>query len=70
MATAEALLTAEEYRLLADDGRPTELVRGRVVPLNMPAPRHGDICAALVLIVGATWPNAAWGGSPATTLGW
>jgi hypothetical protein len=31
MAAAEALLTAEEYRLLPDDGPPTELVRGRIV---------------------------------------
>jgi Uma2 family endonuclease len=52
MATAEALLTAEEYRLLPDDGPPTELVRGRIVPVNMPAPRHGEICANVVLLVG------------------
>jgi Uma2 family endonuclease len=44
MATVETLLTAEEYRLLPDNGRPTELVRGRIFPLNMPAPRHGQIC--------------------------
>jgi Uma2 family endonuclease len=51
MATAEALLTAEEYRLLPDNGRPTELVRGRIVPLNIPAPRHGKICAETVYLV-------------------
>jgi Uma2 family endonuclease len=45
MATiAEALLTAEEFRHLPNDGVPRELVRGRVVPLNLPAPRHGYIC--------------------------
>jgi Uma2 family endonuclease len=44
-ATATPLLTAEEYRLLPDNGQPTELVRGRVVPMNMPTPRHGEICA-------------------------
>jgi Uma2 family endonuclease len=45
MATvAEKLLTAEEYGGLPDDGQPTELVRGRIVPLNMPKPRHGEIC--------------------------
>ncbi len=45
MATvATPLLTAEEYLLLPDDGQPTELVRGRVVPMNLPTPRHGEIC--------------------------
>ena len=42
--TAAALLTAEEYAELPDDGRPTELVRGVVVPMNLPTPRHGEIC--------------------------
>jgi Uma2 family endonuclease len=42
--TATTLLTAEQYRLLPDNGRPTELVRGKVVPMNVPAPRHGEIC--------------------------
>ncbi len=44
MSIAEALLTAEEYALLPDNGRPTELVRGRIVTMNLPAPRHGQIC--------------------------
>ena len=52
MATAEALLTAEEYRLLPDNGQPTELVRGRVVAVNVPAPRHGEICVRIVRILG------------------
>jgi Uma2 family endonuclease len=38
------LLTAEEYGMLPDDGTATELVRGRVVTMNMPYPRHGEIC--------------------------
>jgi Uma2 family endonuclease len=42
---ATALLTAEEYRLIPDNGQPTELVRGRIVPVNLPFPRHGEICA-------------------------
>jgi Uma2 family endonuclease len=41
---AERLLTAEEYGRLPDDGQPTELVRGRIVTLKMPFPRHGEIC--------------------------
>ena len=44
MTTAVALLTAEEYAALPDDGRPTELVRGVVVPMNLPSPCHGEIC--------------------------
>lgn len=35
------LLTAEEYGRLPDDGRLTELVRGRVVELNWPFTSHG-----------------------------
>jgi Uma2 family endonuclease len=49
---AEKLLTAEEYRLLPDDGQRTELVRGRIVPMNMPAPRHGQICGKLIRLLG------------------
>jgi Uma2 family endonuclease len=51
MATAEALLTAEEYRLLPDDGAPTELVCGRIVPMNMPGFRHGQVCAQVVYLL-------------------
>jgi Uma2 family endonuclease len=52
MATvAESLMTAEEYLLVPDDGRPTELVRGRIVPLNMPYPRHGEICVRAVYLL-------------------
>jgi Uma2 family endonuclease len=44
MATiAERLLTAEDFAKLPESGRPTELVRGRVVSMNVPAPRHGQI---------------------------
>lgn len=55
MATAEVaekLLTAEEYFLMPDDGVPTELVRGRIVRMTVPAPRHGYFCALLVLLFG------------------
>lgn len=52
MATVEtALITAEEYWRLPDDGQPTELVRGRIVPMNMPAPRHGQICSQVVFLL-------------------
>src|SRR5688572_18497496 len=48
MATVETLLTAEEFWMLPDDGRPSELVRGRIVYMNMPGFRHGEICVNIV----------------------
>jgi len=53
MATAEALMTAEEFEQLPDNGSLCELIRGRIIPVNMPAPRHGQICASIVVLVGA-----------------
>jgi Uma2 family endonuclease len=50
--SSEAVLTAEEYLELPDRGVPTELVRGRVVEMNIPAPRHGEICAAIAILIG------------------
>jgi Uma2 family endonuclease len=52
MATAtETLLTAEEYGRLPDNRQRTELVRGRIVTLNMPYPRHGEFCATIAYLV-------------------
>ena len=51
-APAQRLLSAEEYEKLPDEGIPTELVRGKVVEMNMPAPRHGEICINIVLLIG------------------
>lgn len=51
-ASGEVLLTAEEYERLPDRGVPTELVRGRVVEMNVPAPRHGEICVNVTLAIG------------------
>jgi Uma2 family endonuclease len=45
---AERLFTAEEYLEIPERGVPTELVRGRVVEINVPAPRHGEICVNIV----------------------
>ena len=44
MSSTETLLTTEQYAQLPDDGRPTELVRGRIITMNLPYPRHGQIC--------------------------
>jgi Uma2 family endonuclease len=51
MATVDVLLTAEEYALLPDYGRPTELVRGQIVPMNLPFPRHGQICTRVIYLL-------------------
>ncbi len=51
IAIAEKLLTAEEFLLLPDDGTPSELVRGRIVRMNMPKPRHGQVCARIVYLL-------------------
>jgi len=40
----QKLLTVEEFVRLPDAGRPMELVRGRIVEMNLPTPRHGQIC--------------------------
>ncbi|HEY7158968.1 MAG TPA: Uma2 family endonuclease [Gemmataceae bacterium] len=52
MALGETLLTAEEYLLLPDQDLPNELVRGRIVPLDIPFPRHGQICSEIVYRLG------------------
>lgn len=52
MSTAtQGLLTAEEFRLLPDNGRLQELVRGRVVDMPLPAPRHGYYCGNICRIL-------------------
>ncbi len=47
-----ALLTAEQFAQRPDTGYPEELVRGRIVPMTMPKPRHGEICGRAVRILG------------------
>jgi Uma2 family endonuclease len=43
-----ALLTVEEFSARPDPGCPEELVRGRIVSMPPPKPRHGEICANVV----------------------
>lgn len=52
MARTDALLTAEEYLCLPDDGPPTELVRGRVITISFADFRHGKICARIGGLLG------------------
>jgi Uma2 family endonuclease len=42
--TAATLMTAEEFRLLPDNGRPLELVKGVPIEMSLPTPRHGEVC--------------------------
>jgi len=53
LATEERLLTADEYAHEADRNLHTELVRGRIVAMNMPTPRHGQICVTLIRLLDA-----------------
>jgi len=53
MATADILLTAADYARLPANGRPTELVRGRIVEMNPPFPRHGQICGMVTCRLGS-----------------
>jgi Uma2 family endonuclease len=52
MATTETMLTAEEYLQLPDYGCPSELVRGRIVAMNVPSFHHGLICNRLGRLIG------------------
>lgn len=52
MPLAKSLLTIEEYLALPDNDTPNELVRGKIVPLYVPTPRHGQICAEVVFFLG------------------
>lgn len=51
VASTKRLLSASDYAQLPDRGIPTELVRGRVVEMNVPAPRHGEICANITTLI-------------------
>ncbi len=52
MATAEALMTAEEFGQMPDNGRRTELVRGRIIELPPPRLRHGQVCSRSARLLG------------------
>jgi len=51
MATAEALLTAEEFGRRPDPGHPEELVQGRIITMPPPQPRHGQVCVKVIRIL-------------------
>lgn len=47
----DTILTAEQYADLPDDGRLTELIRGRIVEMPQPTPAHGYYCANITGIL-------------------
>src|SRR5437868_13854304 len=51
MSIAEALLTADEFAHLQGVGPLAELVRGRVETVNMPTPRHGEVCCNVAFLL-------------------
>jgi Uma2 family endonuclease len=52
MATvADTVLTADEFLRLPDDGVPKELVRGKVVIMNLPTLRHGYFCGQIITLI-------------------
>jgi Uma2 family endonuclease len=52
MATVEALLTAEEFGRMSDNGLRTELVRGRIIEVPPPKKRHGKVCQRISMLLG------------------
>lgn len=49
--TTKHLLTIEEYVRLPDDGRKTELVRGRIVELAITYPSIGYVCSQIGYLI-------------------
>jgi Uma2 family endonuclease len=55
------LLTAEQYAELPDDGRHTELVRGRIVEMPSPTSAHGSYCGNISIVMGMYIKSRDWG---------
>jgi Uma2 family endonuclease len=53
MATVEKLVTAGEFFKLPDNGQVSELVRGKIIVMNVPGFRHGEICGNVVHYLGS-----------------
>jgi Uma2 family endonuclease len=51
MATIDTLLTKDEFLALPDNRQRSELVRGKIVMMNVPSPRHGLVCAEVTSIL-------------------
>jgi Uma2 family endonuclease len=48
IAVRKRLITAEQFSRMPTDGRPAELVRGRIEHMMLPAPLHGWYCGRVV----------------------
>ena len=51
VAASEKLISVTDYANRPENGKREELVRGRIVELKVPYPRHGEICVKTILIV-------------------
>ena len=52
MATVASIMTADQYAALPDPhGYPTELVKGNLITMAPPRPRHGRICARVAYLL-------------------
>jgi Uma2 family endonuclease len=51
--TTERLITIEEFAKLPGNNRQQELVKGKVVEMNLPRPKHGFICTEIAAILHA-----------------
>jgi Uma2 family endonuclease len=64
MATVnETLLTAEAFLQLGPEEVPEfcELIEGKVIEMNVPAPRHGQLCAELAFYLKLYCRDHDWG---------
>lgn len=52
MATETSLMTAEDCLTLPETGRPTELVRGKLITSDPHYARHGQLCSRIALFLG------------------
>ncbi len=52
MSTTLDTLTAEEFGTRPNPGYPEELIRGKIVTMPPPAPRHGQICGKVDRLMG------------------
>jgi Uma2 family endonuclease len=51
MTTATHLLTAKEFADLPETGTGLELVRGEIIEMDLPSPRHGQICGNTCFLI-------------------
>jgi Uma2 family endonuclease len=50
--TAPALLTVDDFARRPDPGHPEELIRGRILAMSPPKPRHGYLCHKAGRLIG------------------